>query len=333
MTYKWEILKLNVIPSLDGLQNIIKSVNWRFMVRDDMFYGDVYDVTELEYPKTQSFIKYDDLTEETIVGWVKKNINYDELVSKATQLLEQNKNPSVLEKDPPFVTEQKYTGEEEYLIIIDGDPEKHWGPLKWNTERANNGLIHYGITDYKFPFNITMYQKELLPIDAPFVVNDRITVYRVEYTEKPETYDKLTEYTGDLTWVFDSGKAVGTYFIHQRTVNKIKELLFEKTLRKFLGRYNENSLEVEVDGVKYNINSSLDSRAILFMAKATLGDSDSTIIRLPGSNEYIEITQSSLDLISQAVHNHYMGIIAEEKQIMDSIKNSNTIEELKEIEV
>jgi hypothetical protein len=335
MEYKWEINKLNVIPSLDGLHNIVKSVNWRFMLRDGMFYGDVYDVTELEYPKSESFINYDDLTEDTIVGWVKNNIDYNELVLKASQILEENKNPSVLEKDPPFIKEEKYTGEEEYLIVIDDDPEKHWGPMRWHSGRANNGLKHYGILDYTFPFDITMYQKELLPTsNEPFVVSDRVKIYLVEYTEKPEGYDDLMEYAGDLTWVLDTGKAVGTYFIHQRTVDEVKDLLIQKTIEKFFEQYKENSVEVTVHNAVYNMNSSLETQLFLYTAKTVMGNSsESMIVKLPNDNMYIEMTVDDIDQVLAEVRAKYLSIITEEKQIIDSIKSSNTIEELKEVEV
>jgi hypothetical protein len=298
-----------------------------------MFYGDVYDVTDLEYPKSESFIKYDDLTEETIVSWIKNNIDYDELVLKASQILEENKNPSVLEKDPPFIKEEKYTGEEEYLIVIDGDVEKIWGPMKWHSGRANNGLKHYGILDYTFPYDITMYQKELLPIDSPFVVSDRVTVYKVEYTERPKTYDELLEYPDKLTWVLDSGKAVGTYFIHQRTIEEVKELLIEKALEKFNKMHSENLIDVELNGKIYPVGSDYTTIYFLFLSRLELNNRETAIIKLPVSGDYVEFNNENLEKLSDVVYNHRNSILLQEKQAVEAIKAASTIEELKEIEV
>jgi len=333
--HKWQILSLYTIPHKDGLNDVVKSVNWRFQAKEDIYYGDIYDTTELNNPSTETFIKYDALTEETVVQWVKNNSNYAELVARAESLLEENKNPTLIEKDPPFTIEEKYTGKEEYLIVIDDDPEKHWGPMLWNSQRANNGLDHYNITNAKFPFDITMYQKELLPTsNEPFVVSDRVKLYLVEYTDKPEGYDELTEYAGDLTWVLDTGKAVGTYFIHQRTVDEVKDLLVQKTIEKFFGHYNENSVEVTVDGVVYNMNSSLETQLFLSTAKTMMGNSsESTIVKLPNDNMYIEMTANDIDQVLDNIRSKYLSIVTEEKQSIDSIKNSNTIEQLKAIEV
>lgn len=331
--YKWEILRLNVIPSLDGNENIVKSVNWRFMAREDIFFGDVYEVTELEYPKSESFIKYENLTEETVVLWVKNNIDYDDLVFRAEEILQKNKTPNIIEKEPPFIKEEKYTSEEEYLIVIDGNTEKSWGPLKWDSLAANDGLVHYGITNYAFPFNITMYQKELLPINSPYVVNDRIAVYRVEYTEKPETYNELTEYAGELTWVLDTGKAVGTYFIHQKTIDEVKELLRGKVLTKFESDFSENKINVEIRNNIYVMSADTSTMYFLALANDALNYKETTILKLSNLNSYLELNKQDLETLSTILYNHRDTIMSQEKQTVDAINAATTIEELKAIGV
>jgi hypothetical protein len=333
MNHKWEILKLNVVPSLDGLESVVKSVNWRFTVQEEMHYGDVYSVTELTYPKTESFIRYEDLTEETVIDWIKNNIDYSSLLEKATTILENNKNPKILEKDPPFEKKEKYTGNEEYLIVIDNDLEKRWGPFKWNSNRANNGLIHYGITDYKFPFDIIMYQKELLPDNTPFRVNERITLYKVEYTQKPKDYNELLEYTDNLSWITDSGKAVGTYFIRNRTVDELKELLIEKTLAKYNDMRYKNLIDFEFNNKIYKVGSDYDTILLLFFANLTLNNRETAVIKLPNSLEYIEFNKELLDSLSNTIYNHLDNIIQQERTTVELIKSSSTIEELIEIEV
>jgi hypothetical protein len=333
--YKWQIISLYTAPHENGLEDVVKSINWRFQAKEDTYYGDIYDVTDLSNSNdAKSFIKYEDLKEETIVEWIKNSIDYDDLILRATNLLNENKNPSLIEKQPPFTKNEKYTGNEEYLIVFDDDPEKIWGPMKWNTERANKGLEHYGVLNYKFPFDITMYQKELLPTsNEPFIVSEKVKLYLVEYTEEPSNYDNIFEYSGNLTWVLNTGKAVGTYFIHKRSIDEVKELLISKIAEKFFISYNENSVEVDIKGLTYKLKSNYETQLILSTAKNAIGNCEYTIVKFPSNNTYLKMSYDDINKVIEKVHEKYISIAEEEKQIVDFITNSSSLEDLKTIKV
>jgi hypothetical protein len=182
-----------------------------------------------------------------------------------------------------------------------------------------------------------MYQKELLPIEEPFIVADRIKLYKVEYAEKPQTYNELLEYTGDLTWVFDSGKAVGTYFIHQRTIDEVKELLIEKTLQRSEKMFNEDLIDYEYNGIVRSVASNVETLFLLHNTSLALNNRETAIVKIPSisgdSIDYMEINEQDLNNLSAAVHGHRNSILLQEKQTVEAIKAASSIEELKEIEV
>lgn len=329
--YKWEILSLYVVPHENGLDNIIESVNWRFQAREDSSFGDVYDVTVLPRPSSDKYKVYKDLDEETIIGWVKDQIDYDALVKRAEEKLAEDKAPAIVEKEPPFQKTNKYNGDEEYLIVFDNDPEKVWGPMRWNSKRANNGLKENGISDYEFPFDITMYQKELLPIDSPQEVTEGVTLYRVEYTEQPE-FDEIYQYNDGLQWALDSGKAVGTYHVHDRSLDDIKDILIDKVVRQSEEKQNEGSISIDHNGNSYAANASLEFRSLLSATKNAIPASGTVVVRLH-NNEYIEVTEEELDEIIVNVEAEHQKVLNEEKSLVSNIRSANTVDELKSLGV
>ena len=222
--YTWEILSLDTAPHENGLDDVVKRINWRFQVTEGYNFGDYYSVTELTSPSLDNYIPYDDLTEETIINWITLNRNYEEIVEIVHRILEENKNPKLVEKKMPWDYPFHLTGEEEYLVVIDDQPNdllKIWGPLMWDSGRINKGLKERGITDVTVPDNMMVYRKRLLPIDSPLILNDRAKIYRVDYAPQP-TFDEIFEYKQDLSWVTNTGRAVGTYFVYDKTVDHIK---------------------------------------------------------------------------------------------------------------
>lgn len=326
--YNWEILSLYTSPSESGMENVVKSVNWRYQIREDSHYADEYLTTELSSPDPDKFVMFDQLTGETVFSWVESSIDLDALKANLQHKLEEVKNPVVVEKQIPWPTEETYTGEEEYLLVFDDDVEKIWGPMQWNSQRANNGLKHFGVQDYEFPVDITMYQKELLPIDEPKIINDRVKIYRVEYAELPD-FDELTQYNKGLSWVLDTGKAVGTYFVHDRPLDDIRGILIERVIVRGQQKAKETPVEFVVDDQTYLFDSSIESRVQLFLVPETATDS----VFVTGDREYLTLTKQQLDQLSVLIHQHHQDILDWENQKIQQIRSAATAEELKALEI
>jgi len=326
--YNWEILSLYTTPSENGMENVVKSVNWRYQIREESHYADEYLTTELDSADPNKFITFDQLTDQKVFSWVESSIDLDALKVELQQKLEEVKNPVVVEKETPWSREETYTGEEEYLLVFDNDIEKIWGPMRWNSRRANDGLKHFDVQDYEFPVDITMYQKELLPIDEPKVINDRVKLYRVEYTERPD-FDELTQYNEGLSWVLDTGKAVGTYFVHDRPLDDIREILIERVIVQGREKAKENLVEFDVNGETHLFDSSIESRIQLFLVPETATDS----VFVTSDRQYLTLTKEQLDQLSVLVHQHHQDILDWENQKVQQIRSAETAEELKALEI
>lgn len=331
--YSWQILSLYTAPHENGLDNVVKKINWRYQIKEGSYYADLYLHTELTSPPQDSFIVYDNLTEETVFSWIESVENIEKLQNDLQEKLELVKSPIVIEKETPWNQESKYTGEEEYLIVFDDQPNdllKIWGPMKWDSKRANKGLKERGVTNYEFPYDITMYQKGILPIDTPTIVNERVKIYKVEYTNSPEL-DGIFEYHEGLTWVTDSGKAVGTYFVLQRTVENVKKILNETLSNKSFQKQT-SGVDITLQNKLIKVNTTLPSRLNLLQRYQLMNENDVLSCKL-NDNDWLNLSKNEIELVLKSVENYISEVYSWEKNISDQIQSSTTLEQLKQIEV
>lgn len=331
--YHRDILSLYVKPSEGSLKNIVNRVTWRWTATDESDYADMYIDTLFNDVNPKSFIDYQTLTEDIVFSWIDSVENITDLKSKLDQKLLEMKNPVMVEKLIPWQKTYKYTGEEEYLLVFDdqpNDPLKIWGPMRWNSERANDGLRKRNVHDYEFPTDVIMYQKELLPFDAPMIVNGRVKLYRVEYTKQPDL-DERYQYHDGLTWVTSSGKAVGTYFVHDNTVEKVKEIL-QINLSNVSFEKQTSGVEIQFKNSPLHMNTDIVSRISLMQNWLVMKDSD-TIKHKINANTWVELTKSDTKNLIDLMHDHINSILNWEKSKFDEINACKTVNELKLIEV
>lgn len=331
--YHRDILSLYVKPEKNTLRNVVTRVTWRWTVRDESDFADLYRDTYFASVNPNNFTDYQDLTDDIVFSWINSVENIDELKDQLDQKLIAAKTPELVEKKIPWAVQSKYTGEEEYLLVFDNTPTdalKIWGPMRWNSERANNGLRERGVHDYEFPTDIVMYQKELLPFDVPMVVNDRVKVYRVEYTENPMLDDRFQYHEG-LTWVIDSGKAVGTYFVINRTVEEVKSIL-QTQLSNASFEKQIGGVDIELGGKTVKMNTDIVGRINLLQRWSMMLDTD-VINHKINNDMWMELTKENAKLLLDVMHDHISGVLDWEKSVFDQIVASKTIADLKKIEV
>jgi hypothetical protein len=93
--YDWIINKLITIPSDNGLENIVKEIDYGYTAFEE-FNGKfaqvtVYDILKCPAPSTDAFVEYAGLSEEVIISWIESLINIEELKEKALELLDKRK--------------------------------------------------------------------------------------------------------------------------------------------------------------------------------------------------------------------------------------------------
>ena len=89
MAAKWSIREVEYEISKDSKSNVVTSVHWNSTDSKEVtkdgekvtYYGGIYDVTGLDTSDLSSFVEYDKLDEDTIVGWVKAKLGDDKVKS------------------------------------------------------------------------------------------------------------------------------------------------------------------------------------------------------------------------------------------------------------
>lgn len=328
LEYTWEILSLYTASHENGMDNVVKKVNWRYQVTDGQYYGDIYQHTEMSSPDPDKFIVFESLTDETIVNWLKETVDVEELNAQVTERLESNKTPQIVEKIPPWEYPIALTGEEEYLLVVDDQPNnslKIWGPLRWDSGRMNAGLKERGL-DVTVPDNMTMFRKGLVPVDAPLVLSDRAKIYRVEYTPQPE-FDEIFQRKENLSWVTTSGRAVGMYFVFDKTLDEVKETLKEKVKNQRNNKLvtpatmqlNGEGVSVYLDPYTYLITKS---RA------TSIGDQ---VVAWKLVDKWIQAGKSDLEAIAEFIENKTQQFIDEEYAVVVQIDQCTTVDQLRAV--
>ena len=240
--YEFVVISMNTAPSENELSNVVKTVNWRYIARDGFYFGEVYGSTDLSAPDPSNYIEYDGLTIETVVGWITNNVNLDHLQQQVLYDLNQKKNPQLVENAVPW-TDQTYTQNDQYVLVIDGNII---GPFGWGSDLANSILQENSITDFTFPDNLTMRFNLLLPFNSPKTFTDRVVLYKAAVPATLPTIDNkhLQSVTG-LSWDLTSGIAQGTYVVENQNFEAIKtnfkNIVFDNSFYK-----KKKSVTVEV---------------------------------------------------------------------------------------
>ena len=77
--FNWTVSAMDYTVSQDGHTNVVNTVHWRCSKTDGDHSGSSYGTVGLEAPG-ESFVEWDDITEDIAVGWAKAALG-DEQVS------------------------------------------------------------------------------------------------------------------------------------------------------------------------------------------------------------------------------------------------------------
>lgn len=111
ITYRWEILRLQVQPAANGQQNVLHRIHWRLwgkLVDETGEYeSSIEDSTTLRFNPDNGFLAFDELVQNhnVIVGWIEdrenerqRNIAWRK--QQLDKLVMEKKNPSVVDYTP-----------------------------------------------------------------------------------------------------------------------------------------------------------------------------------------------------------------------------------------
>lgn len=103
MTKLWKVQDLEVAPHEDGKNDVVKKVGYSV----DLFDGDDnvhrYGTVSLDPPQ-EIFVPFDELTEETVIGWAKDKLNVEEIETSMEEEMVAKKNPPIVRKSLPWAS-------------------------------------------------------------------------------------------------------------------------------------------------------------------------------------------------------------------------------------
>jgi hypothetical protein len=103
MTILWLIERLLVKPTEGSLTDVVITADWRCNGTDETFSGTCYGSCSFA-PPSGEFTKYEDLTQEQVLGWCYQNgVDQAAIEANVTQQIENQINPPVLSPPLPWV--------------------------------------------------------------------------------------------------------------------------------------------------------------------------------------------------------------------------------------
>lgn len=107
MEKTWKIESIETLVSESGYENIAKIVHWRLLAQDGDYQTSVYGSVNLPFDPDAitNFTNYEDLDENTVLGWVKDSLGeeqvtaYEESVEKQIHNLQ---HPTIVTNPLPW---------------------------------------------------------------------------------------------------------------------------------------------------------------------------------------------------------------------------------------
>lgn len=119
-TKKWVISAFECKPIVDGLTDVVSTIHWRKeaaeTVGETTYTADTYGACTVSEPDAENFTAFEDLTEEVVIPWLEATLDVEAIDATLDAQIETQKNPPVVFKLAPWVTEITPTNIEQNLV-------------------------------------------------------------------------------------------------------------------------------------------------------------------------------------------------------------------------
>jgi hypothetical protein len=102
-TYEWNVNTMCVAPSADGLTDVVKSVQWKLRANNGTQFIEAFDSIELGPPSSETFIQFNNLTQQEVISWVESKIDVNKIKQDLQERLDMLANPPIIVKQAPWV--------------------------------------------------------------------------------------------------------------------------------------------------------------------------------------------------------------------------------------
>lgn len=93
INYNWIISSLECVISENNLENIIKTIHWRYRGTENNIQYDLYGSVNLDTPDPNNYIPYENLTQTIVENWLESNLDITSFQQRISDEIELIKNP------------------------------------------------------------------------------------------------------------------------------------------------------------------------------------------------------------------------------------------------
>lgn len=104
VSFYWIIVQLDCKPEIDGMQDYVVAVHWRYGIQYQEIKTDTYGVQSFQVNEGSTFIPYEDLTEDIVIGWLEGSLNVPAMQESLIKQLEEILNPPIIYPPLPWAT-------------------------------------------------------------------------------------------------------------------------------------------------------------------------------------------------------------------------------------
>jgi hypothetical protein len=123
ITYNWTISALDCKVDLNGLQDVVTTVHWRYRGTDeDGVTAETYGAQAVGEPNPDAFTPYPDLVESQVTGWLESEIDMEAIQENISKQIDLIKNPVQVTLPAPW-TVSTITPIEGVVVEVEDAPE------------------------------------------------------------------------------------------------------------------------------------------------------------------------------------------------------------------
>jgi hypothetical protein len=94
---EWKIAQCDYIAEHAGKNKVINNVHWEVVKTDGGYTGRSYGSVAIPIDDLSSFVEFDSLNEETVIGWTKEQLGDEQVEAhenSVTAQINEQKNPT-----------------------------------------------------------------------------------------------------------------------------------------------------------------------------------------------------------------------------------------------
>ena len=94
---EWKIVQCDYLTEHAGKNKVIHNVHWEVVETDSEYIGRSYGSVAIPIDDLSSFVEFDSLDEEAVIGWTKEQLGDEQVTAQESSVADQineQKNPT-----------------------------------------------------------------------------------------------------------------------------------------------------------------------------------------------------------------------------------------------